>query len=340
MPLGELFHPRCNNHWECRAIETKKVIVFDKDQKSRHIIDILCRKLGCVDIVDVELQEVFDLEVAKTVDKYGGMGGLLGKSALPKISVNLFILDWDSPKGGAPTLIKSIKARFTGMYRFLVVADKRHAAEMGVAMKAGATDFILKPFSLSEFKEKMDNVLSAKPLTVSSFNLTQPPKEAPKGVPKAPAVSAPAWGAKPAVAPAAQPSVPPNATQIKPKFPPMAQQPAAGAGKGGGPSFYTATAKRRPDKGDAPTATLVDGQIDGHYHEKVDVIGGGENCYWAKEVEGEKVRLDYLSAKGTATGVEAKVIDKEEFLYNYYLCEEYGCQILKRLGKWPPPQDQ
>jgi DNA-binding NarL/FixJ family response regulator len=290
---------------------------------------------------------MFDLALAKTVDKTGGMAGLLGKSALPKIGVDLFIVDWETPTGGLPAFIKTIKAKYSGNYRFLVVADKRYAAEMAQAMKAGATDCLIKPFTSSEFKEKMDNVLSAKPLTVQSYSLSKT-KEEKKPAVVTSSVSSPAWGAKPAASPSAPPSAatqvtpkfssapPSGTTQITPKFPPPQ---ASGGAKGGGPSFYTST-KKKPGKGDLPTATLIDGAINGHYHEKVDVIGGGENCYWAREAEGDKVRLEYLSAKGTATGVEAKVIDKEEFMFNYYLCEEYGCHILKRMGKWPPPEAQ
>lgn len=303
------------------------------------------------------MQETFDLEVARATDKTGGMAGLLGKAALPKIDVDLFIIDWESAKGGVPAVIKGIKAKCSGNYRFLVVADKRFAAEMANALKAGATDCILKPFTAAEFKEKLDNVTSAKPMTVSSYSVGKLDisKKAP-AKPSAPTVTSFTPGIsdlkKPAPIPAAQPPKPaapprpnipmppPSAYTGAPKIPAASATvtgPTGGKTAVGGPSFYTSSAKKKV-LSDVPTATLIDGQINGHYHEKVDVIGGGENCYWAREVDGDKVRLEYLSAKGTATGIEAKVIDRHEFMHSYYLCAEHGCHILKRLGQWPPPQ--
>ncbi len=292
-------------------------------------------------MLEVESQEAFDQAIASSIDPYSGMAGLLGKAALPKILVDLIIVDWDTPTGGALKLIKTIKAKFSGHYRFLLVAEKRHFNEMSAALKAGATDFILKPFGTSEFNEKMENVLSDKPLTVQSFSIgaaSEKSKKVGYGVnpfavdkstpdlPKTP--TPPTHGGGTAHSTPAAPRIEPR---VKPKF----TSPATGGG-GGGASFYSSSGKKRPENAE-PTATLIDGKIDGHYHEKVDVIGGGENCYWAKETENGKVRLEYLSAKGTATGMEAKVIDRNDFMYTFYLCEEYGCNLLRRLGQWPPP---
>lgn len=300
----------------------------------------MIRKIGCPNVLDVESQEDFDQAIAAAIDPYSGMAGLLGKAALPKILIDLIIVDWDTPAGGAIKLIKTMKAKFSGHYRFLLVADKRHFNEMSTALKAGATDFILKPFTMSDFNEKMGNVLSDKPLTVQSFSMgaaSEKSKKVGYGVnpfavdkiaPDAPKAETPSVAAKPEAFPAA-PRIEPR---IKPKFAP----PAAGT-VGGGASFYTSSAGKRRHENAEPTATLIDGKIDGHYHEKVDVIGGGENCYWAKEMENGKVRLEYLSAKGTPTGMQAKIIDRDDFMFTFYLCEEYGCNLLRRLGQWPPP---
>ncbi len=290
-------------------------------------------------MLEVESQEDFDQAIASSIDPYSGMAGLLGKAALPKLLLDLIIVDWETPAGGALKLIKTMKSKYSGHYRFLLVADKRHAGDMSTALKAGATDFILKPFGTAEFNEKMENVLSDKPLTVQSFAMGAAsdkskkvgygvsPFTIGKAAPDAPKAEAPHVAAQ--LAPAAAPRVEPR---VKPKF----LTPAAGAG-GGGASFYSSSAGKKRSDNAEPTATLIDGKIDGHYHQKVDVIGGGENCYWAKETENGKVRLEYLSAKGTATGMEAKVIDRDDFMYTFYLCEEYGCNLLRRLGQWPPP---
>ena len=285
------------------------------------------------------MQEDFDQAIASSIDPYSGMAGLLGKAALPKILVDLIIVDWDTPTGGAIKLIKTMKAKFSGHFRFLLVADKRHFNEMSAALKAGATDFILKPFGTAEFNEKMDNVLSDKPLTVQSFSIgaaSEKSKRVGYGVnPFAMDKSSPTLKTDTPLTHAAAAQVP-AAPRIEPRVKPKFVTPAAGGG-GGGSSFYSSSGKKRRADNAEPTATLIDGKIDGHYHEKVDVIGGGENCYWAKELPNGKVRLEYLSAKGTATGMEAKMIDREDFMYTFYLCEEYGCNLLRRLGQWPPP---
>lgn len=289
-------------------------------------------------MLEVEQQEDFDQAIAASIDPYSGMAGLLGKAALPKVLVDLIIVDWDTPTGGALKLIKTMKAKFSGHYRFLLVADKRHVNEMNAALKSGATDFILKPFGTTEFNEKMENVLSDKPLTVQSFAMGAAadkskkvgygvnPFTMGKAAPDAPKAATP----QPAAASA------PAAPRIEPRVKPKFVSPAAGAG-GGGASFYHSSGEKKRADNAEPTATLIDGKIDGHYHQKVDVIGGGENCFWAKETDQGKVRLEYLSAKGTATGMEAKVIDRDDFMYTFYLCEEYGCNLLRRLGQWPPP---
>jgi len=304
----------------------------------------LCRQLGHADVADVEAQEDFDKAVAASVDKTSGLGGLLGKSARPKTSVDLFIIDVDSPAGRLSTLVRSLKSQFAGNPRFLVVGVSAGAGEMAEAVRGGATDSIIKPFTREEFARKMENVLSENPMTVTTFAV-----EGTEGKPFALPVSK---GLPPAPAKPAPEPIPADARSSSAARRPGEkdfQGVSAGLpkptnegdsfGKGGsGHSFYRHTGKKRTAESGEPTASLVNGRIDGHYHEKVEVVGGGENCYWARETAGEKVRLEYLTAKGAASGIEAKVVSREEFMHNFYLCEEYGCQILQRLGKWPPTE--
>jgi CheY-like chemotaxis protein len=273
------------------------------------------------------------------VDNTAGLGGLLGKSARPKLAVDLIIIDCESPNGRVATQIKNIKGKYAGNFRFLVVGDNTKAADVADAFKAGATDSIIKPFGREEFTRKMENVLSENPITVTSFNpglgMEDKKPAAQASVKSSPLVAAPPPKPQaPSVTAAPFPSA--RSSGIVPK---IQGHDTDMTGKGGKDhSFYRNVSKKRTAESGDPTATLVDGKIDNHYHEKVEVVGGGENCYWAREIDGDKVRLEYLSAKGTPTGIEAKVISREEFMHNYYLCEEYGCGILKRLGKWPPPE--
>lgn len=323
--------------------KNKRIIIFEKDAKARRIMDIMCRKAGYSDIIEVESMKTFNKVLANHVDKASGMFGLVGKSALPRLEVGLFIIDWDSAPKGVTKLIRELKSKYSGKYRFMVVAESQHADKASVTLGKGVSGVMIKPFKQADFSEKLGEVLSGKePLMVKDFNLSaaaqqsnnagyginpfamgkEKEKTKPDITPKKTVVNAPAMRSEPKTKTAEKPVA-------KPK---PVVRPAAGAGSRH--SFYNRSSQpvRRSE---TPTATLVDGKIDGHYHEKVDVIGGGENCYWAKEAENDAVRLEYLSAKGLPTGVEAKVMEKEDFMYNFFLCEEHGCGILKRLGKFP-----
>ncbi|MFQ5559828.1 MAG: hypothetical protein ACE5FU_04475 [Nitrospinota bacterium] len=106
-------------------------------------------------------------------------------------------------------------------------------------------------------------------------------------------------------------------------------------GRGGGApigAYYSAGKKSKQTENE-PVQIVDDGSlISGHYHEQVDVIGGGINCVWAKEVSGQdKVALEYVSAKGRPTGIHVKTILKNDFLKGYRLCTKEVCDILKRL---------
>jgi DNA-binding NarL/FixJ family response regulator len=301
----------------------------------------LCRKLGHDQIVDVETQAEFDKALVTMTDA-AGLGGLLGKAARPKISVDLFIIDVESPDGRLGTLIKGIKSRFAGNLRFLVVGGAGTDGELAESMRAGATDTIVKPFTKDEFTRKMENVLSDNPITITAFKIPggsdEKPLTAEKQAAPPPKTEAPPPAPHKMYIPAGPP-LPLRPRERNYEGVAVVETPSSPeeTGKGGkAHSFYRHTGKKRTAESGDPTAALVNGRIDNHYHEKVEVVGGGENCYWAREIQGEKVRLEYLTPKGAASGVEAKVIDREEFMHNFFLCEEYGCHILKRLGKWPP----
>ncbi len=318
------------------TIADKKILVFDKDGKARNVIDLMCRKLGYKNIVAVENTDEFHAELKKNLDKNAGLAGLFGaKSAGPKLMFDLIIIDYDSPSGGITKSIEALKMGYSGNFNILVVADMTHIAKLPSILNVGARDFLVKPFKFSDFKDKVDDALSGKAQVVQSFNfggasqkskkqgVSENPFAIKKDTPKGKLT-------KPVPAPESKPGPAAKNVSGQVKF-----VDGGAANKiTGRASFYRGNKAKVIDKSKGPTATLIDGKIDGHYHEKVQVIGGGENCYWAKEVDDERVRLEYLNAKGKATGMEAKIITKEEFIYSFYLCEEHGCQILTNLGKF------
>ena len=296
----------------------------------------MCRKLGLADVTESDSMHQLNEELIKRIDAADGMAAFMGKQALPKLTVDLFIVDWDSPPGGAVKFMKDLKSKYAGKYQFLVVADKQHASSLGGALKAGAYDCLTKPFMFSEFKEKVQEALSGKEkVVVQSFDFSGASADSQKK----------GYGVNPfAVKKDKKPDAvvrdkavteAPKAPETKPVPAPVkaAKAPAASPSGKSRSSFYGSSG---PVRSDTVIATLKDGKIDGHYHQKVDVIGGGENCYWAREVNGDQVQLEYLSAKGEATGMKAKKVSRDDFMHMFYLCEEHGCQILINLGKWPP----
>ena len=295
-------------------------------------MDIMCRKLGFTNVADSDSMKQFNSELKNRIDVADGMAVFMGKKALPKLTVDLFIVDWDSPPGGVVSFMKDLKSKFSGKYQFIVVADKKHVSSLGAALKAGAYDCLTKPFMLSEFKEKLEEALSGKErVVVKSFDFGGAAKESQKK----------GYGVNPFAVSKEKKSTPvvsgkavtPQVKAQEPASDKPAKAPAPGSGRA---SFYGRPGA--PIRSDTVIATLQDGKIDGHYHQKVDVIGGGENCYWARETGDDQVQLEYLNAKGEATGMEAKIISRDDFMHMFYLCKEHGCQIMKNLGQWPPSQ--
>jgi len=297
---------------------SKKILIFEKNEKARNVIEIMCRKIGCKNVAHVDDLRGFYAELGNNVDTASGLSAFIGKKALPALSLGLMIVDWDTPEGGAALLMKDVKSKYSGNYRFIVVADSGHESKLGAAIKAGAYDVLVKPFTQAEFREKVTNALSGKEqMIVQSFNFSaasDKAKEKGTGV--------------------VNPFAVPKEKKPKPPFPVPKTAPPP-VKKGDRVSFHGRGSG--PVKSETVTATLVDGVIDGLYFEQVNIIGGGETCYWAKETDDGKVRLFYVNAKGENKNVEAKVVERDLFMHTFYLCEEYGCQILKNIGKWPPP---
>ena len=299
----------------------------------------MCHKLGLVNVMAAGTKEEFDAIIKQNIDDAMAMsfGGI---PATPRVKIDAIIVDWETAEKGLVTFIKTFKQKYSGRFGFLVLCGEKHTEKFLLASKAGANAFLKKPFSMDQLKEKLTMVLLGKsePI-VQGFNLQgASTKSSKQGFGESPFSFQQAVDKKkPALSPA-------EAAQLESEAKKLAKGETVGKqrvmsaedmkkGVGSGVSFYTKGGGARSDK---PIATLINGKIDGHYHQKVNVIGGGENCFWAKEHEEEKVRLEYLNAQGKPTGIEAKIISRDEFMHTFFLCEEHGCSILKRLGEWPP----
>lgn len=298
-----------------KAKEEILILIADSDQKSLHIISILLHKLGYANILEANNREEAETVIKLNSRSNTGMSGLLGGAA-PKEATNidLIMIDAELTPGGGVRLIADLRKRFGDDKPAILFTAKDGMDELlAQALKAGANDAISKPFSKDMFGIKLNVLLGAeKAPKIKSFSFTPPASKYVQ------------IQAKPKKEEPAQPA---QATAVKVNSSPPAQPLT------GGVSFMSRGSKKTYSENDEPTAVLVDGKIDGHYHEQVNVIGGGQNCYWARRVgEQEKVRLEYLSAKGQPTGMEAKVIPLGEFMHTFILCDESNCSIMSRLA--------
>lgn len=321
-----------------------KILIVDSHETSRHVIAIMLHKLGYATVFEAGSEAEAEKIVKEHERDNKGLSSLLGGAAPGKVcDLDLVILDHEVPPNNGMICLAQIRRRFdAGSLPVLFTVMKGSESKLEGITAMGANDTLVKPFQMGELKNKISFLLGGgKAPVIQSFSFTkEPAKEAKKRTPAA-------------VPPAPPPAAPPSAGEARAASSTgeiMAKQEPAGEGASpngaepikrkqkpqregtGGVGFHRRGGKKKWSPDDPPTATLVDGKIDGHYHEDVDVIGGGENCYWARKVEGEdQVRLFYLNAKGKSTGMEAKVVPLDEFMHTFFLCEEYGCSLLDRL---------
>ncbi|MBI4827351.1 MAG: response regulator [Nitrospinae bacterium] len=313
-----------------RPKEDTRILIVDAHETSRHVIAIMLHKLGYPNVHEAETAIAAETIVKKFTKTNPGMGALLGGSApKDKCDLDLIILDYDaeSSGGGGLGYLAALRSRVdAGALPVLFTAMKDKADRLPSAQQAGANDSIVKPFPQDKLKLKIEPLLvKGKAPVITSFDFAAQPKKA------APAPVKAAQGVSPPPKPAAPMGGPPKSTA--PAGYRSKEKPKKGADSStSGISFQRRNSAKKWSADDPVTASLVNGALDGHYHEDVDVIGGGENCYWATQFgKEEKVHLYYLNAKGKSTGMEAKTVPLDEFMHTFYLCEEYGCAILDRL---------
>ncbi len=92
-----------------------------------------------------------------------------GKTALPKIEeataagepYEFIVSDWNMPGMSGLDLLKHLRA--TEEYKslpFLMVTAEAEQSNVVIAVKAGVSNFIVKPFSAQVLKEKIDKIFN------------------------------------------------------------------------------------------------------------------------------------------------------------------------------------
>ncbi len=118
-----------------------KILTVDDSSTMRRIIKNTLTRLGYDDIVEAE----------HGVDALAKMAG-----------VGLVLTDWNMPEMDGLTFVKALRSN--PQYRdvpIIMVTTEAAKKEILEAIKAGVTDYIVKPFTPETLKEKIEKVLAA-----------------------------------------------------------------------------------------------------------------------------------------------------------------------------------
>jgi two-component system chemotaxis response regulator CheY len=122
-----------------------KILVIDDMGTMRKIIKNMLTKMGCTD-----LHEADDGVPAWDMIQQAHEAGQ---------PYQFIVSDWNMPGMTGLDLLKNIRAdeRFKTL-PFLMITAEAEQANVVIAVKAGVSNFIVKPFSIVTLKEKIDKV--------------------------------------------------------------------------------------------------------------------------------------------------------------------------------------
>jgi len=124
---------------------TQKILIVDDMSTMRKIIKNMLSKMGCTD-----LHEADD----------GKPAWEMIQSAHESDQPFQFIVsDWNMPVMTGLDLLKNLKeSEHFKKLPFLMITAEAEQANVIIAVKAGVSNFIVKPFSIVTLKEKIDKV--------------------------------------------------------------------------------------------------------------------------------------------------------------------------------------
>ncbi len=111
-----------------------------------------------------------DFDLAETLKEWFEMDGHLvdavqtGSAALANMassSYDIIILDWQLPDGEGVDVCRQYRAQ-GGTDKVLMLTGKREFACQYAGLKAGANDFLSKPFTLDQLMERFESLLKDK----------------------------------------------------------------------------------------------------------------------------------------------------------------------------------
>lgn len=126
----------------------QKILVVDDMGTMRKIIKNMLTKMGCDNLTEAE-------DGAPAWD-------MLQQAHEAGIPFDFVVSDWNMPQLSGLDLLKNIRAdeRFKTL-PFLMITAEAEQANVVIAVKAGVSNFIVKPFSIVTLKEKIDKIFGA-----------------------------------------------------------------------------------------------------------------------------------------------------------------------------------
>jgi two-component system chemotaxis response regulator CheY len=123
----------------------QKILVIDDMGTMRKIIKNMLTKMGCDDLHEAE-----DGKPAWEMIQQAYEAGQ---------PYEFIVSDWNMPGMTGLDLLKNIRAdeRFKSL-PFLMITAEAEQSNVVIAVKAGVSNFIVKPFSIVTLKEKIDKV--------------------------------------------------------------------------------------------------------------------------------------------------------------------------------------
>lgn len=128
------------------AFDTKmKILIVDDMQTMRKILKNMLIKMGCEDVHEAA-DGIPALEMIKEAEKAG--------------QPFMFIMsDWNMPGMSGLDLLKNLRAdeKFKKL-PFLMITAEGEQSNVITAVKAGVSNFVVKPFSINILQEKINKI--------------------------------------------------------------------------------------------------------------------------------------------------------------------------------------
>ncbi|MBI5185326.1 MAG: hypothetical protein HZA01_06320 [Nitrospinae bacterium] len=288
------------------AQESIKILLAVKDQNLGETIKLLLNEqLGLWDIEITDPGPGVIEKIKASSGKSAGMSALLGgltatnAPSQPSCGFNLLIMDWHLDEGEFASLKEIRKLHDRKTLPALLITKDRNEQEIRAAILAGANNFLFVPITADLLNARFKDVLGKKHdfKAQAALSVFQKQEGGQKKEDK--------------------------------KNKERKQQILTG-----GASYHSKKEVSEEEARFAVSRFLApDEKINGHFHRMVDVVGGGRNCFWAREGDteagGTPVELQYVTPAGNSSGIHADTISKSRFMETFYICTEENCSIMR-----------